>query len=318
MKNLFKIVLFTFLALSFNSCLEDDPITDYTSIDPIITIPNANWPSVNAIAPLTLEVSTTPSDLDLYVRVSWENKLDRDLTVNFELDPAAISEYNAKFGTEYVALNADALQLPSPFSVVIPAGQREAKISVKLLSTKVDLSKSSMVAFRIKDAGSENIASNFRRMIFPIALKNKYDGRYEVTGTMRDVASASLTGYFPMNYDLITLGPGTVDGFDPDVWEDFFVPIRSGASLSGYGSFAPIFEFDPATNKIKSVINHYGQPAGNGRYGSLDPSGENMYDPATKTIKVKFFMHQPASVPDAPHIRVYFDWTMKYKGQGHK
>ncbi|MBK8652705.1 MAG: DUF1735 domain-containing protein [Haliscomenobacter sp.] len=313
MKNLFKIVLFTFLALSFNSCLEDDPITDYTSIDPVITIPNGNWPSVNAIAPLTLEVSTTPANLDLTARVSWEDKLDRDLTVTFELDPAAIAEYNAKFGTSYVPLNADALELPNPFSVVIPAGQREAKLSVKLFSTKVDLSKSSMAAFRIKDAGSENIASNFRRMIFPIALKNKYDGRYEVTGTMVDFASASLTGYFPMNYDLITLGPGTVQGFDPDVWEDFFVPIRSGSALSGYGSYSPIFEFDPATNKVTSIVNYYGQPASNTRSASLDPSGENKYDPATKTIKVKFFMHQPSVITDAPHVRVSFDWTMKFK-----
>ena len=129
---------------------------------------------------------------------------------------------------------------------------------------------------------------------------------------MADAANPALTGYFPMNYHLITAGANNVDGFDPEIWVDYFIPIYNAAAVSGYGSFSPSFTFD-ANDNITSVINVYGQPAGNGRYAQLDPSGENKWDPATKTIKVKFFMFQPAVVP-LPNPRVRFDWTMTYKG----
>ena len=156
------------------------------------------------------------------------------------------------------------------------------------------------------------IPSNLKNVLFLFTVKNKYDGRYTVTGTMVDNANATLTGYFPMTYDMITAGAKVVDGFDPVVWEDYFVPIRSGTAVSGYGSYCPSFTFD-ANDKITGVINLYGQPAGNGRYAQIDPSGVNAWDPATKTIKVKFFMFQPSVIP-LPDPRVNFDWTMTYSG----
>jgi len=317
MKTIFKIALFILIGFSFNACLNDEPITDYTegSIKPIVLIPNGNFPALNPIAPTTLEVSATPANLDLYARVSWSKPLDRDVTVTFAVDPTIVTDYNAKFSTKYEALASDAYQLPSPFSVVIPAGQTEAKVSIKLFSQKVDLSKQTMLALRIVDAGDQTVASNFRKMVFPIAVKNIYDGTYEITGTMVDAASAALTGKFPLKYNLVTLGPSTVEGND---LESGFIPsgrgvwIKNGAADSYYGSFSPIFEFDPATNKVIKVTNYFGQPAGNTRSAELDPSGVNKYDPATKTLEVKFFMIQPSSIPSPPSIRVSFDWKFKY------
>ena len=67
-------------------------------------------------------------------------------------------------------------------------------------------------------------------------VKNKWDGEYEVTGTMVDAANAAITCLFPMNYWLITSEALTADGYDPVYWEDYFIPIRSGTAVSGYGT----------------------------------------------------------------------------------
>lgn len=90
--------------------------------------------------------------------------------------------------------------------------------------------------------------------------------------------------------------------------------ILSGTSLSYYGSFGPVFTFDAITNKITSVTNFYGQPAGNSRSAQLDPSGSNQYDPNTKTMTIKFWMNEPNAVPIAPHHRRLFINTLIYWG----
>ena len=106
MKNLFKIVLFTFLAFSLNSCLEDEPITDYSeeAIAPIILIPNGNWPSVVKANPVALDFKSTAQIVDLYARVSWSKPLDQAVTVTFQKDATIIDAYNKAFGTNYTEL----------------------------------------------------------------------------------------------------------------------------------------------------------------------------------------------------------------------
>ncbi|HJS54436.1 MAG TPA: hypothetical protein VJ765_07835, partial [Chitinophagaceae bacterium] len=196
----------------------------------------------------------------------------------------------------------------------IPAGKRLSESFMLNINT-VTLDPTEVYGIGLKLSGvnpsSAKIASTLNSIVLLFTVKNRWDGEYEVTGTMVDVASASLTGLFPMTYWMITSGALTCDGFDPVWWEDYFIPIKSGTAVSGYGSYSPVFYFDN-NNNIVDVKNIYGQPAGNGRYAELDPSGENKYDPATKTIKVKFFMFHPSAVP-LPDPRVYFDWTMVYK-----
>jgi hypothetical protein len=59
-------------------------------------------------------------------------------------------------------------------------------------------------------------------------------------------------------------------------------------------------------------VNAYGQPASNGRYAQLDPTGVNTWDPVTKTLKVKYFMFQPSVIAVGP--RVSFNETFTYVG----
>jgi hypothetical protein len=245
--------------------------------------------------------------------------LNQSVTVSLKVDTAALRAYNTAHSTTFELLPDSLITVPAGFTKTGPLtytttfapGEFAKEFTVALNGSKWNLSHTYAMPFTIQDAGGVIKSADKGDYIPLISVKNKYDGKYEVTGTMED-AGAALTGLFPFNYYLITTGPNSVAGYDPDYWDDYFIPIMSGGSVSGYGSFSPIFTFD-ANNKITSVVNRYGQPAGNGRYAQLDPSGVNAYDPATKTIQVKFFMFQPSVVP-LPNPRVKFDWTLTYKG----
>lgn len=182
MKSLLKITLFLFLAFSLNACLEDEPINDYTQIQPIVIIPNGNWPASASISPKTLDFKPEPQNLDLYARVSYENPLKEDVTVTFQLDAKVIEDYNKKFGTAFTELPAAAYKLPNPFTVVIPAGQTTAQVAIQVFADKIDLSKPSMLAVRLTQAGNQTIASNKSVMVFPVAVKNAYHASYTVAG----------------------------------------------------------------------------------------------------------------------------------------
>jgi hypothetical protein len=304
------LLLITFMSVTVTSCLKDKTWEDgkYGSVkntdgEEWVSIPKASK-TANVIA---IEAKDEPQAIDLFaVSYDYVNPASTDITVNLALKNSLVTDYDP----DALPLPTNAYTLPS-MKVVIPAGKRLSDVlQLNLTTNNIDPTKVYGIGFTIESVSSASIKipENLKNVLFMFNVKNKYDGEYEVTGTMVDHAAA-LTGYFPMKYWLITTGARSVDGFDPVVWEDYFIPIRSGGALSGYGSFSPNFVFD-ANDNIVEVTNVYGQPAGNTRYAELDPSGENKYDPATKTIKVKFFMFQP-SVISGP--RVEFDWTMVRK-----
>ncbi len=136
------------------------------------------------------------------------------------------------------------------------------------------------------------------------------DIRYNVTGTMKDFSTSSYTGYYPHEITL-TKGSATQGTMVP---KELGIPghlILVGTSTSYYSNFGIIITFDLSTNKITGITNHYGQPAPNGRSATLDPSGVNAWNPATKEIKIKYWLDEPAVI--TPH-RVSFDETWTYLG----
>jgi len=295
------------------SCLKDKDNEDMlngpqnTEGQEWVSIPRGNKTAGNVLA---IEAKSEPQDVNLFqVSYDYVDPASSDFTTTIAVNNNLVTDTNA------LILPANTYTVPSQ-NVIVLKGNRLSDMFRIVLNTDLlpDPTAVYGVGFTITSVSKTGvqIPSNLKNVLFYFTVKNKYDGRYTVNGSMEDKANAALTGYFPMTYDMITAGAKVVDGFDPVVWEDYFIPIKSGTAVSGYGSFSPSFTFD-ANDKITSVINVYGQPAGNGRYAELDPSGENSWDPVTKTIKVKFFMFQPSVVP-LPDPRVKFDWTMTYDG----
>lgn len=308
-----KIILFSGV-LSLASCLKDDAVDNHergvtgTEGQEWVSIPKAT--KTNTVNVFAIESVDQVQHLDLFeVSYDYVNPAKGDIAVTLEVDNSLVTAADPSV----TFLPTSVYTIPS-LSVNIPAGKRLSESFVLDINT-FTLDPTQVYGIGLKLASvnpsSTKIASTLNSIVLLFTVKNRWDGEYEVTGTMVDVASASLTGLFPMTYWMITSGALSCDGFDPVWWEDYFIPIRSGTAVSGYGSYSPIFYFD-ANNNIVDVKNIYGQPAGNGRYAQLDPSGVNKFDPATKTIKVKFFMFHPSAVP-LPDPRVYFDWTMVYK-----
>ena len=156
------------------------------------------------------------------------------------------------------------------------------------------------------------IATDAKSIVTTVDMRNKWDGRYRVTGTFTDIATPNIT-FTEQEANLITISPNQIQMIPKDLGIPGYL-ILSGTSLSYYGSFGPVFQFDATTNKITGVTNSYGQPASNTRSAQLDPSGTNQYDPNSKTFTVKFWMKQPNTITTPPHHRVMFINTFIYIG----
>lgn len=132
-------------------------------------------------------------------------------------------------------------------------------------------------------------------------------GRYTCTGQMTDYTNAGLMGAYPWNVTLRMATATQLELVDNDETNDVYHKILNGGSNSYYGSFGVVFNLDNNYHVI-SVINKYGQPASNGRSAELDLSGVNKFDPASRILKVKYWMNQPGSTH-----RTSFDETFTMK-----
>lgn len=247
-------------------------------------------------------------------------ELNKPVTINFRIDTAAIRAYNTANNETFERLPDSLFTLGAgitktgtlTYQVSLNPGEFAKDFMISLNGSKWDLSKKYTMPFVITDPGGLTLSSDMDQTMTFISIKNKWDGVYEITGAMVDNANAALTGYYPIEWDLVTSGTSQLVAYDN---KNLGFPghlISNAGSLSYYGSFGLVINIDPNTNKITSVTNYYGQPAANTRSAQLDPTGLNYYDPATKTFYVKYFMMQPSVVPSGP--RTTFDEVWKYIG----
>ncbi len=183
------------------------------------------------------------------------------------------------------------------------------------------------LGFTISSVDADGIITEAKTVVVEIGAKNNWDGVYAVTGPMIDAINPALIQWnnpllagdpFPgahggaWELHLITTGGSQCLMFDNTIWGDYFHPILNGAANSGYGTFALIVNFNPATNTVSSVTNYYA-PAGNTRQAALDPSGINAVQ-GNRDILIKYFMLQPNQPLPPPFIRTTFDEKWEYTG----
>jgi hypothetical protein len=146
------------------------------------------------------------------------------------------------------------------------------------------------------------------------ATRNQWDARYRMEGTMTDHTNPQF-GWMNNTYEYtLQTSSANTDSLVSNALS--FPGIIIGNTNLGitnatfYGTFGLTLTFDAATNKVTAVTNYYGQPSSGGRSAVLDPSGANSIDPATKNIRLKFFMDETGI---AGH-RATFDVTLVYLG----
>ncbi len=215
----------------------------------------------------------------------------------------------------------------------IPAGQYFDTLEIVLPNSSLfDPNKTYGIGLTITSADAGYVViGNATTTVVTFNVKNKYDGRYSVTGTFTHV-NPLFSGNYPREYSLVTAGANTVhvmQNINGDIVPGYLFLNNGGGSF--FGSFGITMTFDPATDKIIELHNYYGDPANlttaigntsmgsgapnysnsaNGRRAVLDPSGENSY--VNGVIKVKFFMIQPSVNGSNP--AGMFSETMTYIG----
>lgn len=255
---------------------------------------------------------------NLNVAYSGAEAAPQDITVNLALDEATLDLFNTQNGTEYEVPAAGIVEFPS--TIVIKKGTRKTTAEIKVTRTAdFDFNINYALPLKITSATTGTISGNFGNAVYSFGARNQYDGVYrmEALSPMLDVTSASLTGNYPLEQALITYTGNSVylQNIDPAAYTvGPYHPIKSGTSVSAYGSFSPIFYFDEEGN-VTEVSNYYGQESGgNKRSGKLDPTGVNKItfnaDGSVASIDVKYIMTQSVVTPNAP--RTYFHEKFTY------
>jgi hypothetical protein len=275
------LITSSFLLLTvLNSCLKDRNklATDFAKATSIVELPDAGFQA------LAFDISPTPTNAIIYVNLAGPVVADKDIPVTLALDPAGLADYNTANGTSYTMLPDSAFTVPS-FTVTIKKGQRLDSLVFSVFSSKVDLTVSNALAFKITDASGLLLSENNKSVIYAVVVKNEWDADYAVTGWFFHPAAGRAID--------ATKHLSTITG------------IRMEGGIGDLGS---PFQFDIVNNQLENWFSDAFTSTGfmtadnPGGTDYSDPSNEghvpgdatfnktiynNTYDPATKT----FYMH---------------------------
>ncbi|MFA6083663.1 DUF1735 domain-containing protein [Mucilaginibacter sp.] len=318
MKKYLSVLFLAITATGLTSCLKDKNVNlPPGGSPPVIEISTNTFAAPTSdlnspVAVYTQSYELVPS-ATIVVNIGYTGgqPAPQDITVNLDSDPTKIEAYNDYTESDFTALPATLFTMPS--SVVIKKGQNLAQLTVTLKPNQFDLSQAYILPIHIASVSSGTISGNYGTILVVVGAKNKYDGRYTVTGTLVDATLPGATAKSPTGFDLYTMTANSVAMFDYGYSGTFGHRFLNGGGDSYYGTWAPVFTFDDAGN-ITSVVNYYGQPAANGRSAKLDPTGINKFTSGTPgtagaTFKVKYFMLQPGST-----VRTTCDETWVLQG----
>lgn len=314
----YSAIIILFTSFIFSSCLKDK---DYdkgliqsvrTNGDQkVIAIQLTAGDATNFLH-LSFDASNTDTVVNFVPVVLGSNSpAPADIKVTLVQNNTLVTDYNSANGTAYQIPNAGMLVYPNGLVVTIPKGSNIGYLQVKFKPSNF-IGTDWALGYSISsiDQPGYLISGNLQNGIVAMGIKNKYDGHYLLTGTMVDAANSALTGPYPIEVDLETFSGNSVilNPTQGPFAGSYLHPILSSGSPSAYGSFTPVFIFD-ANDNITSVVNAYGQPAGNGRSAQIDPSGVNKWFPTDRHIDVKYWMNQPSVI--TPH-RTSFDEHFTY------
>jgi hypothetical protein len=219
-------------------------------------------------------------DVDLTeLRLSPRTVTDHDTKVKIALKPGLLSDYNIENGTNYVEPVAGTFGLTTKELTLTPDHRKQIVRGV--LQPSAFLDRTYAVGLTIAEVANGEISTVSHDVIVFISIKNSYDGIYSVKG-YSNIPSTAYVGPFslPCSEEL-----GVATSSSNSVYLDPAQPVANAGSFSYITNLLPNIALDKTTNKVTAVT---------GRAGSLaliypfDASYNSRYDPATKTIYVKY------------------------------
>lgn len=257
---LFSSVLVATLGFLLTGCLKDKGFDDYQYgiNDPDTQPPGVGFAKgTRAKNTVGLNVSATTQTINdiVYVNLNAGNPAPSDITVTLTNTSAAlVAAYNTANGTNIQVLDPSAYNVP--LTLTIPAGQRNIQVPITVPSTMtLDPTKSFGIGLTISSVtGNYQIAENQKNLFVELTIKNKYDGKYRLTGYHNRVP---YTFPYDVEIHMVTEGPNSVAFYWPEVGE-FGHPIGVGPGVTNwYGTAVrPVVVFDPTTNLVTNVYNN--------------------------------------------------------------
>jgi hypothetical protein len=300
MKN-YKIIYFALLALiaGFSSCTKEDGVYAENGSSGIVEL--ADLPSrtsSTAYASVTKSFdAVTEVDCPILINYTGVDGAPEDVTVTLAFDATIV---DAMSSSTAVLTNLDASLYTVPsYSVIIPKGQKQATMHIKLKTSAFDFSKSYALGVVIKSTSAGTVSGNYGKGLFKINAKNAYDGIYTVgTGSSvirytapgvpaNDALSGSLAGN--PNLTLSTVSATTVE----------ITNLRwagGTSSVSGIDNLRATV--DPVTNLVTMTA------LGNTTLANL-AGKDNKYDPATKTFTLNFRWNPTSTTRDVSLVIKY-------------
>jgi hypothetical protein len=319
MKQIFKYTLGLAAVLSLGSCLKDKGFNNGNygingaDKSAIITMSAASV-QVTSIA---IDFVATSQVIDLSgIIYDADQPTTKDIIVTFDTLSARpgglVTNYNlANPGNFLTPLPAAWYQFLSGLTVKIPAGSKVGTLQIRIPNATVldvNLTYGLGITLVSNDAGVTT-ATNLKNAIFAISAKNKYDGWYDIKLKAVDWNSAAdpygiwnQPAQWPTvasnlwGVQMITAGATSVKMFSPG--HGAFIHVIFGATpttYSGFGSTAPKFTFDGATDAMVDVFNDVTPyPPSNGRTFVMNPAvTDSRFDPATHNIYAAIILKQP-------------------------
>jgi Domain of unknown function (DUF1735) len=318
MKKFIKLIFAASFVVSLASCLKDKDYDNnvlghnLSSVPKIIEVGYINEPIHLKTVGLDFEDKAV-QPIAFYVRLAGTEVASEDITVTLDTTGA----YAKVTGAGYVLLPGSFYTHAVPsFNIVIAKGTRETAVSIKTNAINFDPSTTYGLYFKIKsvDKSGYNISGNYGDFMTLFGAKNKFDGTYKLQVRMRapsnDRPTVNVSTSWPWGGPVMleTISGTTVALFDDWGFGDYIQPIQTAAGVySGFGSTAPRFTFNNATNKMVAAVNAFPNPA-NGRAFQIDPAIDSYWDPGTKNIYAHFIMTQPGFQP------LYIADTLLYLG----
>jgi hypothetical protein len=256
-----------------------DPFTDVKTID-VFTLKKDAANNTDLKKAQNFVVSAVPDSIDAYNEANG---------TAYELLPSSF--YTIGTSSTDVSVSGDNLTFK------FASGDFAKNFVIKLDGSKLDLSKSYALAYKITDSAGVGIHAASRGAMYAFySVKNKYDGVYTLGGTIAryidGVADASLGGTYPdgLQVEVATIGTYT---------NSFSLLWITGGGVGGIAGLQ--LTVDPATNKVTVIAT--GNAAVQNTAGK-----DNYYDPDTKTFHLAFDWGA-----NATNKRV-FDGTLTYAG----
>jgi hypothetical protein len=262
--------------VGLTSCLKDDVNMDPDETPNVIEIfqeiPMPTTSPSGSVHPLyTVSFNVVPSvDYAVHVNYSGPDNAPEDIQVTLAVDPQAMTDYNDDQDAHFELMPANVYDVDT-WTVTIPAGQKMATLNFQFFTDQFDLSKSYALPLKIVSVSSGTISGNYGTVLFGVVAKNKFDGRYMVSGTCVD-ANGLYKGDYPRTIDLQTVNSNTVRIYEVDWDYPNYIVVSIATGGGANTGIRPAFRFDETTGEILGITN-----SNNGATLTMGP-GNTPYD----------------------------------------